>query len=268
MELPPPISEPPALPKPAAMSLPARLMNIFAVPGDVLDEVKTAPTSTGNWLGPAFLLIIVSWLGTALVMSQDSLKHQWTEFNERIIQKQIEKMNLPKEQMEKVRPAMEKWTGIMSTAGFFAQAVFVGFITPFGWGLVLWLVGAKGFKGGFSYMKAAEVAGLANVITSLEAVVRTLLIFLAGNIFAAPSLLIFVKDFDPQNPVHLMMGAVNVFQFWFLAVAAMGLARLSNRSFAKAAVWIYGIWAAYSALFIGYQAAMQAVFSHAKGGGA
>src|SRR5437879_2104119 len=113
MEQPPPISDSPVLPRPATMSLTARLMNIFAVPGEVFDEVKAAPTSTANWLAPALLLILVSWVGTSLMMSQDSLKHQWTEFNERIIQKQIEKMHMPKEQIEKARPVMEKWTGIM-----------------------------------------------------------------------------------------------------------------------------------------------------------
>ena len=117
MEQPPPISEPPALPKPVTMSLAARLMNMFAVPGEVLDEVKVSPASTGNWLVPAMLLIMISWLGSGLVMSQDALKHQWTEFNERVIQKQIERMHMPKEQIEKARPAMEKMTGIATTVG-------------------------------------------------------------------------------------------------------------------------------------------------------
>ena len=34
--------------------------------------------------------------------------------------------------------------------------------------------------------------------------------------------------------------------FWLLAVRAMGLARLSGVSFIKAALWVFGIWAAYT----------------------
>ena len=39
-----------------AMSLAARLLNVFATPGDVFDDVKVAPASTANWLVPALLL--------------------------------------------------------------------------------------------------------------------------------------------------------------------------------------------------------------------
>src|SRR5205807_1368030 len=111
-----PISEPPAPAKPAAMSLTGRLMNIFAVPGDVFDQVKAAPPSTGNWLVPALLLIVLSWLGSGLVMSQDSFKHQVSDIAEKAIQKQLDKMHLPKEQVEKMRPTMEKYAVISATA--------------------------------------------------------------------------------------------------------------------------------------------------------
>ena len=46
--------------------------------------------------------------------------------------------------------------------------------------------------------------------------------------------------------------------FWLLAVRAIGLARLSGVSFAKAAVWVFGIWAAYTGFFIGLGALVQA----------
>ena len=255
------------MPKPASMSLTVRLMNVFAVPGDVFDEVKTSPPATSNWLVPVVLLIVLSWLASGLVMSQDSFKHQVTELAEKAIQKQLDKMNLPKDQVEKVRPTMEKWAVISTTAAPLVGIVFVAFATPFWWGLILWLVGAKGFKGDFPYRKAAEVGGLANVIGAMEVIVKTLLIFAFGSVFASPSLALLVKDFDPQNPLHTLLASVNVFQFWFLAVVAIGLARLSNRSFAKAAVWIFGIWATYTGLIIGFQAAMQAAFGHMKGGG-
>jgi len=97
--------------------------------------------------------------------------------------------------------------------------------------------------------------------------VRILLMFFLGNIIASPSLALLIKDFDPQNPLHVAAATVNVMQFWFLAVVSIGLARLSNRSFAKSAVCVFGIWAAYTGLFIGFQFIMQAAFSGMKGGG-
>src|SRR5262245_42046331 len=54
METPPPIpSAPaPAVPREPEMSLFARLLNIFAVPGDVFEEVKQSRVRTANWLLP------------------------------------------------------------------------------------------------------------------------------------------------------------------------------------------------------------------------
>ena len=72
-----------------------------------------------------------------------------------------------------------------------------------------------------------------------------------GNLYAAPGLMLLVKDFDPQNTVHALLAIVNVMTFWVLAVRAIGLARLSGASFAKAAAWVFGIWAAYTGFFIG-----------------
>ena len=100
-------------------------------------------------------------------------------------------------------------------------------------------------------MKAVEVVGLANMVSVLDVIVRTLLIVGLGNLYAAPSLMLLVKEFDPQNTVHSLLALVNVMTFWLLAVRAMGLARLTGVSFIKAALWVFGIWAAYTALLIG-----------------
>jgi len=143
----------------------------------------------------------------------------------------------------------EKWAGISGKVAAAAAPVVAGFVTPFFWGLILWLVGAKVLKGSFPYMKAVEVIGLANMVCVLEVIVRTLLIVGMGNLYAAPSLMLLVKEFNPQNPVHSLLAVVNVMTFWVLAVRAIGLARLSGASVAKAALWVFGIWAAYTGLF-------------------
>ena len=102
---------------------------------------------------------------------------------------------------------------------------------------------------------------MAAMIGLLETVVRTLLILVTGNLFAAPSLILVVKDYDPQNPVHGLLGFTNVMVWWLLAVRALGLARLAKVSFAKAAAWVFGIWVAYSGAMAGFGFAMKAIFS-------
>src|ERR1035437_9333449 len=118
----------PEAPPPPTMSLGGRLLNVFATPGDVFQEVKTAGVSTANWLVPALILIAVSWVATWLIFSQDSIKHQLSEITDQAIQKQIEKSHLSEQQAEQARAIGEKWAGIMATVAAVLVPVFGGFV--------------------------------------------------------------------------------------------------------------------------------------------
>jgi hypothetical protein len=266
MEQPQPTPEPlPEAPPPPNLSLVGRLLNVFATPGDVFQEVKTAGPSAANWVVPALILIVVSWVAAALIFSQDSIKHQLSEITERAIQKQVEKSQMSEQQAEQARAIGEKWAIISAKIGAALAPVVFGFATPFLWGLGVWLVGAKVLKGGFPYMKAVEVVGLGNMVGVLDAIVKTLLIVGLGNLYAGPNLALLVKDFDPENTAHSLLALVNVMTFWLLAVRAVGLARLSGASFVKAALWVFGIWAAYTGFFLGLGLLAKAAFKRIGG---
>jgi hypothetical protein len=256
---------PPEAPQPPGMSLGGRLLNVFAAPGDVFEGVKPASASAANWLVPALVLVLVSWCAAVWIFSQDTINHQISELADRGIQKQVESGRLTEQQAEEARAMSEKWVGISSKIGAGLHPVMVAFGGPFVWGLFLWLAGTKGLKGNFPYMKAVEVVGLGNMIAVLEVIVKTLLIVSLGSIYAAPSLVLLVKEFDPQNTLHSLLALVNVMTFWLLAVRAVGLARLSGVSFAKAAVWVFGLWAAYTGVFFGLGALAQAAFKRIGG---
>ncbi len=245
---------------PPSSSLFGRMANVFAAPGEVFQEVKAGPPSTANWLAPALILILAGWLGGWLVLSQESVKQQLSDLTTKAIDRQIEKGKIPKEQAEAARQAGQKYGGIGVKISMVATPVLAAFFTPFWWGLILWLVGNQALKGAFGYMKAVEVAGLANMIGLLDAVVKTLLIIALGNVFAAPSPALFLKDFDPQNTGHALLGALSVMTLWLLAVRSVGLARLSGASFGQAAAWVFGLWALLTGLMIGFGAAVRAVF--------
>jgi hypothetical protein len=241
-------------------SLMGRLANVYAAPGEVFDQVKASPPSTANWLAPALILILVSWLGTWLVFSQATIKQQLRDIREQAIQKQVDKGRIPKQQADSAMQVGEKFGNIGAVVGVAVGVPFVAFAAPLLWGLIVWLVGVKVLKGNFTYMKALEVAGLANMIGVLGSIVWTLLILITGNFFASPGLMLLVKDFDPQNSLHSVLAAINVMTFWGLAVKAIGLSRLSGASFGKAAVWVFVIWAAWTGLAIGLGAAIRAAF--------
>lgn len=250
----------PEMPQQPAMPLGSRLLNVFATPGEVFENLRTAPPSTANWLVPALILIVVSWVAAWAIFSQESIRHQLSEITDQAIQKQIEQGHLNEQQAEQARAMGEKWTGISSIIASALMPVFGGFVTPFWWGLIVWLIGGKLFKGDFPYMKAVEAVGLSNMISVLDVVVKTLLILGLGNLYASPSLALLVKQFDPQNPVHSSLAFVNVMTFWILTVRALGMARLSRASVAKSIAWVFGIWAAYTGFFVGLGFLMSAIF--------
>jgi hypothetical protein len=241
----------PEAPQPPTMSLGGRLLNVFATPGDVFQEVKAAKVSALNWLVPALILIVVSWVASLVIFSQPAINHQLSEITDRAIQKSIDQNHMSEQNAEQARAMGEKWAGISAKIGAALVPVFAGFVTPFFWGLIVWGVGSGLLKGNFPYMKAVEIVGLANMVSVLEVILRTLLIVGLGNLYASTSLVLLVKEFDPQNTVHSLLALVNVMTFWLLAVRGIGLARLSGVSFAKAVAWVFGIWATYTALLFG-----------------
>jgi len=259
-------SEPqPEAPQPPSMSLWSRLFNVFATPGDVFQEVKDAKVSTANWLVPSLILIVVSWVSSVLIFSQPSINHQLSEITEQAIQKQVERSKMSEQQAEQARAMGEKWAGISAKIGAALTPVIAGFVTPFFWGLIVWGVGVGLLKAKFPYMKAVEVVGLANMINVLEIILRTLLIVGLGNLYASTSLVLLVKQFDPQNTVHSLLALVNVMTFWLLAVRGIGLARLSGVSFAKAVAWVFGVWVAYTGLLVGLAYLAKSAFSRMGG---
>jgi hypothetical protein len=241
------------------MSLPARLMNVFAVPGDVFAEVKAAPVSHANWLVPAILLMVVSWLAAFFIFSQPAIQQQISELAQKGVEKQIQKMKVTGEQAEKMRQAAEKFGSIGSKVSAVVFPLVVALGSPFFWGFILWL-GSKVFKGPFRFLKAVEVAGLAGTIGVLHSLIKSLLVLALGNVFASPSLALLVKEFNQENWVHGLLGAVNPFTFWYLAVLAIGLARLGGIGTARSAIWVFGIWAVITGFFMGVGFAMRAAF--------
>jgi hypothetical protein len=244
---PPPLAADAAAPAP--MSTVARLMNVLAAPGEVFDEVRSARHSVVNWLVPGLILILVGWLGGLWTFSQPRLQQQLREVGEKSIEKQIARGHYTEQQIQQMRQLGDKLGGIMPKIGAYGMPIVIGLVLPFIWGLFIWVAGSKILNGGFSYMKGVEVVGLANMIAILGSIIRTLLVTIKGNVFVDVSPTFFLQDFDPQNPVHGLMSALNLMTFWVLAVRASGLAKLSRISYLKAVLIVFGIWIAYTAFF-------------------
>ena len=237
------------------MSLAARLLNVFAIPGDVFSEVKVSRASVYNWLVPAFLFLCVSWVAAWLIFSQDSVKQQIRQYTEQTIQKRIDQGRMSATEAENAR----QYAVLGAQLGAYTGPAFLAFAAPFWWGLILWFVGRKVFKGEFSYLKAVEVSGLAGMIGVLQVAVKTLLIVGLNNPFASTSAALLANTNDPQNSTYRLLSLVDIMAFWLLAVRAIGLARLAGVPFLRAAVWVFGLWAVITGLLVGMATALRSV---------
>ncbi len=253
MDQPPFIAETPTPPvsKAPTMSLAARLLNIFAIPGDVFAEVKDAPPTLVNWLVPALIAGLVGALSAIVIFSQPTIQQKIREQQEQMIEKQVKAGVMSRADADRAQLMIDKMSNptLLKVFGVFG-AVVGGFVRLFWLGLVLWLLGRWLLKVRFGYLKAVEVAGLASMISILGMIVTMLLVVNLGQLTSTPSLALAVSEFDMKNKGHLLLGAMNVFSFWLIAVLASGLARLAGVPFVRAAFLVLGYWIVAEALQI------------------
>jgi hypothetical protein len=252
------MEQPPTMPevKPedahnSKMSLPARLLNVFAVPGDVFAEVRDTPVSTTNWLVPVLCSAIIGALAAFVIFSQPAVIQQIHEQQQKVMDQQVKAGKMTQAQADQALTVMEKVTGptMMKIIGG-VGAVLASFVHVVWWGFVLWLLSRWLLKVQIKFPKALEVVGLAMMIGVLGAIVAMLLIVNLGRVGATPSLALMVNDFDATRKSHLFMGAANVFYFWQVGVTAIGLGKLAGVPFSRALWVLLAFWLLQESFFI------------------
>jgi hypothetical protein len=233
------------------MSLPARLLNVFAVPGEVFTEVKSAPPLTSNWLVPTICSALIGALAAFIIFSQPAVLQQIREQQQKVMDQQVKAGKMTQAQADQALAVMEKVTGptLMKIIGG-VGAMVVSFIHVVWWAFVLWLLSRWFLKVQIRYAKALEVVGLAMMIGVLGAIVGMLLIVNLGRMGATPSLALMVSDFDATRKSHLFMGAANVFYFWQIGVTAVGLSKLAEVPFVRALWVVLAFWLLQESFFI------------------
>ena len=247
MEEPLPVVEtPPDAPQPPAMSFAARLLNVFAIPGEVFEGVRTSRFCVGNWLLPAVLSAVVGVFTVIVIFSQPSIQRQvsgMVEQQAKALEQQVKAGKVTQAEANQVQAVTRRFADpatLMILGGM--AAVLFGVARVFWWAFLLWLLGRRFLKVQLGYLKMLEVAGLALMISVLGGVVTLLLTINLSKVLATPSLALVVPDFDATRKGHLMLGAANVFSFWLVGVLSVGLAKLARVPFLRAAWFVFAIW--------------------------
>jgi hypothetical protein len=220
------------------MSLAARLLNVFAVPGAVFGELKLAPPAISNWLVPVLLGAIVGVIYAFIILSQASVQKQFQDRQTAIMDDAMKSGKLSAQD----RKTAEKLTNPTSLKIFGAAGAVAGsFGNALWWGFVLWFSARRVLKVPVPFGKALEVSGLSMMINVLSLIVTVLLIVNFGR-SSAPNLEVIAKDFDMTRKGHLFLAAANVFSFWVVGVLSVGLAKLADVPYLRAAWLVLTFW--------------------------
>lgn len=242
-----PAQSAPEAPKP--MSFVDKVVNIFASPGELYENVRLTGPTTSNWLIPWLIFIIISIALNQLMMSNPELVDQMRSMMRGRIDEAVTEGRITQEmadqQVEQFGPGSTLFT-ITSLGGM----AIVTFAAMFALGLVYWLVGKSVMKATAPYMKVVEVIGLTYFIGTLEQIVTGILVFIRGKLFSTASLALFITDFNLQDKMHVALSKVNIFTFWMLIVTAIGLAKLFQRDFPKVLVIVVVLWVIWAVVSV------------------
>jgi len=224
-----------------SMSFTDKMVNIFASPGELFDDVRMTPPTPSNWVIPMLLFIVVAFLMAQVMFMNPSLVSQMSDLMRAGIDKMVEEGKLTPEQADQAASFSKPG----STMFMIQQGAGILILTPivlFLLSLVYWLLARWGMKGTAPFMKVVEVVGLTFFISIAESIVTTILMFVMDSLTATPSLGAFVSDFDHSNKLHSALAKMNIFTFWDLSVVSIGLSRLFQRDLPKVLVIVFALW--------------------------
>ena len=239
--------------QPRPMPFTEKLTNIFASPGELFENVRTTGPTTGNWLIPWVIFVVVAIAMSQLVVNNLSLMDQLRATIREKFDQPVQEGKMTEEQADQAYELTKPGSR------FFVLVQIGGTIVGslgalFALGLLYWLVGKSAMGATVPYMKVVEVVGLTFFIGTLEQIVTTFLMFTEDSIFATPSLGIFVSDFNIDDTLHVALSKINAFTFWDLSIIGFGLSRLFQRDLPKVLVLVFALWVLWSllTLFIGF----------------
>jgi hypothetical protein len=246
MEQPPHVELPTANvppPLPPTTSLAARLLNVFATPGEVFEEVAATPTAVKNWLVPTLIACVVAVVSIVILFSQPAIQQQIREQQQAAMDKNVKAGKMTQADADKAMEVIQKFSGptVLAVTGGLS-AIFMTFGSVFLWAFGLWLVGMQAFKSEVRFMKAVEVVSLAGMVSALGEIVNLLLRVNLGKQSSSVSLALVVGEFDAQNPVHVLLALLDLFVLWHLIVLSVGFSRLTRIPFARVLLVLGLIW--------------------------
>lgn len=245
-ELPPVLPPAPApLPRPQSPLL-ARLLNLFALPGHVFEEVRASRHSMGNWLVPTVLCCVALAVSGYVVVSVPSMGKSIAKLRERQVTALDEAVKAGKITQADADLSLKAVDALIQPAALKAIAAGGGLVWGgvrlFWWSFVLWLLARAFLRSPIPYGKAMEVAGLSSMIALLSTVVMLVLTVNVGETLGRTGFSLSVTDITAPGHQKLASLVLNGVNFWLVFVLGTGLARLTQAPWFRATFLIVTYW--------------------------
>jgi hypothetical protein len=217
-----------------------RAASVFMSPGDLYTEIAAAPVQTTTWVIPYIIALLVGVMMTVGIFSNESLKYQALETQRDAMKQQVESGKMTQEQADRaekmVSPSLFMIIGAVGAIGVISALTF---LLP----LLLFVVAKVAFKFPGGYKKMLETYGIAMLIGSLGGLVTLLMMYAMDSMIASPSAVLLVRDsFDKHSFVHSVLGSLNVFTIWEVAVVGLGISKLCGKPAGAGMAATFGLW--------------------------
>ncbi|MEW6060577.1 MAG: YIP1 family protein [Bacteroidota bacterium] len=234
------------------LSVADRFVGILTSPGEVYQTIASTEPKASNWSIPFIVAIIMSLVFTFVVFTQPAIQDEMVETQRKQMEKQVAEGKMTQEQVDKAMEFSKPGSPMFLVFGAIGVIIAMAFAL-FVYTLVYWLIGKIAFQSAVTYGKVLEVYGLSWYITPVTTLVTMVIVIAMGSLYAQPAASLFVSNFDPTDKVHKMLAAVNIFEFWMMYVAAVGLSKIWNVSFGKAIGVVGGVFVVWTLIkvFVG-----------------
>ena len=191
---------------PASSSLAAKLLDMFASPSEVFDEVVAAPPCFANWLVPTVLVALAS-LFLLRASSNEAVSVTTTL---QAVEAQPTASDTAAVQSGPAAVDAQRLSALVTCGGAFAGTFWSAFL--------LWFIGRAFLGTRFSYLKTVEVVALAGIVVALGTIVTALLIGMSGDPATRPALSFFVRRLPSTDHFRLILDTLNFFHLWTITV--------------------------------------------------
>ncbi|MGA2540644.1 MAG: YIP1 family protein [Verrucomicrobiota bacterium] len=239
-----PMSPPPpegAPPEPS--SLTDRLTNVITAPGQVFEEIKTAPVRASNWLVPLLLACIATVVYINIAFSQPAVFRDMQQQREKAVQKRVAAGKMTQAEADQAAAVAEKYMtpAILKIFGS-GGAVLTSVAGLFLMGVAIWLALKCCTAVRLNYMKVVEICGLALLIDVPQKILRGFLVLWKENLLATASPTLFLANPSTTNKADVFLSMIDVVDFWWLAVLSLGVSRVASIRYRTAAFITFGVW--------------------------